>query len=110
MLATGWFSPPNRVAMENIFQESMWGVNGSRAPSSGPEESCIPAEFVSSKRPDVTSVSEPLHLTGIVTTVGASTSAYVTRDDLAAPLAGLEVKIAGMLTFKSKQRKSWSAK
>lgn len=46
----------------------------------------------------MTGVSEPLSWSGIVATAGASTSAYFTKDDLAAVLAGLEGKIAGMLT------------
>lgn len=58
---------------------------------------CIPSAFVSPERPDVTGVSGPLHLSGIVATAAASTSAYVAKDDLAAALAGLEGKIAAIL-------------
>lgn len=52
-------------------------------------------------------MSEPLRLSGIVATAGKSASAYATKDDLATALAGLEGKIAGMLTSMEQSSKKW---
>lgn len=78
------------------------------APPSGPEDSGhSPIRFMPPEIPDGTGISEPLWLSGIVTTARASTSAYVTKDDLAAAMASLEGKIVGILDSMEQDGKKW---
>lgn len=50
---------------------------------------------------------EPKQQSGIVATAVASTSAYITNDDLAVELPSLEGKIDGMVSFMAQSSKRW---
>lgn len=55
--------------------------------------------LASPERPDDTRQSEPLCLSSIVPAANASTTKFITKEELASALAGLEGKISGMIIF-----------
>ncbi|PIO36078.1 hypothetical protein AB205_0175550, partial [Aquarana catesbeiana] len=79
-------------------------ATGSRAspgvkvtPSKTGDQPQVTAASVSPERPAAFGLAEPLHLSGVVATTNIPASAYVTKDDLASALAGLEGELAGMI-------------
>lgn len=77
-----------------------------RAPLLGSEDPSPASTVLSSpERPEATGQSESLRLSGIVATSNVSASAYVTKDDLASALAGLEEKMAKMIASVSQSGK-----